>query len=43
MNDSLNDNSTKVTEILNRMFEAEMEFMRSDGSDFSGIKSAVHP
>jgi hypothetical protein len=43
MNDSLSDNSTKTTEILNRMFEAEMEFMRSDGSDFSGIKSAFHP
>jgi len=43
MNDSLSDNSTKATEILNRMFETEMEFMRSDGNDFSGIKSAFHP
>ena len=43
MNDSLSDNSAKAMEIVNRMFAAEMEFMRSDGSDFSGIKSAFHP
>ncbi|WP_163852804.1 nuclear transport factor 2 family protein [Paenibacillus elgii] len=43
MNNSLSDNSTKAMEILNRMFAAEMEFMRSDGNDFSGIKSAFHP
>ncbi|MBW7454756.1 nuclear transport factor 2 family protein [Paenibacillus sepulcri] len=43
MNNAFSDNNTKAMEILNRMFTAEMEFMRSDGSDFSGIKSAFHP
>ncbi|MFB5760799.1 nuclear transport factor 2 family protein [Paenibacillus medicaginis] len=43
MNNAVSDSSTKAMEILNRMFAVEMEFMRSDGSDFSGIKSAFHP
>lgn len=43
MDDTWSDNSTKAMGILHRMFSAEMEFMRSDGNDFSGIISAFHP
>ena len=43
MNNKLSNNSTRAMEILNRMFSAEMEFMRSDGNDFSGLISAFHP
>jgi len=43
MKNSLSGNSTKAMEILNRMFTAEMEFMRSEGNDISGITAAFHP
>ncbi|MFE5318420.1 nuclear transport factor 2 family protein [Paenibacillus sp. NPDC056579] len=43
MNNTFSNNSTKEMEILNRMFSAEMECMRSDGNNFSGSKYAFHP
>ena len=38
-----NENSANAMTILTQMFEAEIEFMRSDGKNFAGIRKIFHP